>query len=204
MADTTSVPNHHAHYAGFSGLTGLAAALSMSFGRDSDAQLAARLSGLEAGDAVVDIGCGPGVAARHAARLGASVIGVDPAPVMLRVARLRSRRSPKLRYVTGSAEAVPATDGSASVVWSIACVHHWVDVDAGLREVRHVLRPGGRFVAIEKQATPGAHGLGSHGWTDARAEAFAECCREHGFLDVRVDHATNGHRSTLSVTATAP
>src|SRR4051812_41068912 len=87
MTDTTSIPNHHAHYAGFSGAAGLVAALSMSVGRDRDARLAARLSGLGPGDVVIDIGCGPGVAARHAASLGAKVIGVDPASVMLRVAR---------------------------------------------------------------------------------------------------------------------
>src|SRR6266542_222763 len=118
MIEQTSVPNHHAHHAGFSGLAGLVAALSMIVGRDGDARLAARLSGIAPGDVVVDIGCGPGVAARHAARLGASVTGVDPAPVMLRVARVLTRRSEKVRYVKGAAEALPADDGAASVMWS--------------------------------------------------------------------------------------
>ena len=45
---------------------------------------AARQSDLESGDSVVDLGCGPGVAVRYVARLGATVTGVDPAPVMLR------------------------------------------------------------------------------------------------------------------------
>src|SRR4051812_23673785 len=97
MIETPSVPNHHADHAGFSGLSGLVAALSMIGGRDGDARLAARLSGVEPGDVGVDIGCGPGVAARHAAGLGARVIGVDPAPVMLRVARLLTRRSQEVR-----------------------------------------------------------------------------------------------------------
>src|SRR5207244_5069284 len=134
----------HADHAGCSGLVGLVAALSMVVGRDRDARLAARLSSVQSGDVVVDIGCGPGVAARHAARLGAGVTGVDPAPVMLRVARLLTRRSEPVRYVEGAAEALPAADGSASVVWSLATVHHWIDLDAGLREARRVLRSGGR------------------------------------------------------------
>src|SRR4051812_20625105 len=87
-AENECVPNHHAHYAGFSGIMGLVAATSMTFGRDGDARLAVRLGELHGGGTVVDIGCGPGVAARHAARHGATVIGVDPAPVMRRVARL--------------------------------------------------------------------------------------------------------------------
>ena len=71
MNERTSVPNHHADYAGFSGLAGLVAALSMVVGRDDDARLAARLSGTAPGDVVVDVGCGPGVAARYAAGLAA-------------------------------------------------------------------------------------------------------------------------------------
>jgi 2-polyprenyl-3-methyl-5-hydroxy-6-metoxy-1,4-benzoquinol methylase len=83
----TRVPNHHAHYPGFAGLTGFLAAASMVLGRGGDARLAERLSGLGPGDTVVDVGCGPGAAVRRAARLGASTVGVDPASVMLRLAR---------------------------------------------------------------------------------------------------------------------
>ena len=166
MNETTSVPNHHADYPGFSGLSGLVAALTMAVGRD-DGPLATELSRIGTGDALIDIGCGPGVAARHAAGLGASVTGVDPAPVMLQVARLLTRRSHNVRYVEGVAEALPAADDSASVVWSIAAVHHWTDIDAGLREALRVLRRGGRLVAIERRTEPDAHGHASHGWTVA-------------------------------------
>ena len=176
----------------------------MVVGRDRDARLAARLSSVRSGDVVVDIGCGPGVAARYAARLGASVTAVDPAPVMLRVARLLTRRSASVRYVEGTAEALPAAQGSVSVAWSIATVHHWADLDAGLREASRVLRRGGRLVAIERRTRSGARGLASHGWTEAQAEAFAERCREHGFLDVRIERSTYGRRSTVSVVAAAP
>ena len=204
MSERISVPNHHADYPDFSGWAGLVAALSMVTGRKSDARLAVKLSGATSGDAVVDIGCGPGVAARHAAGLGLHVAGVDPARVMLRVARLLTWRSKNLRYVQGTAEVLPVPDGSAAAVWSIATVHHWPDLDAGLREARRVLRPGGRLVAIERSTQPGAHGHASHGWTDAQADAFADRCRDHGFADVQVERNTSGRRSTVSVSATAP
>jgi len=204
MNEPTTVPNHHADYPGFSGLAGLSAALSMVAGRDGNARLAAARSGATSGDVVVDIGCGPGAAARYAARLGARVTGVDPAPVMLRVARLLTRRSDNVRYVEGTAEALPVPDDSASAVWAIATVHHWTDLDAALREVSRVLRPGGHFVAIERRTLPGADGLASHGWTDAQADAFADRCRERGLTDVQVEQNTSGRRSTVSVTATAP
>jgi ubiquinone/menaquinone biosynthesis C-methylase UbiE len=196
-------PNHHANYPGFKGATGLVAALSMAFGRKGDAQLAVRLSGMGSGDSVVDVGCGPGVAVRYSTRLGATLTGVDPAPVMLRVARLLTRSSAKVRYITGAAEQIPLPEGSASVVWSIATVHHWSDIDAGLREVHRVLLPGGRLVAIERRAEPGARGHGSHGWTDKQAAAFADRCREHGFADTRLERAMIGRRSTVSVVASA-
>ncbi len=204
MIETPPVPNHHADYPGFSGLSGLVAALSMIRGRDGDARLATRLSGVETGDVVVDVGSGPGVAARYAAGLGARVTGVDPARIMLRAARLLTRRSQAVRYVEGVAEALPVADASAAVVWSIATVHHWADVDAGILEARRVLEPGGRLVAIERRTRPGASGLGGHGWTDAQADSFADRCREHGFVGVAVEHNTTGSRTTVSVTATAP
>ena len=128
---------------------------------------------------------------------------MDPAPIMLRVARLLTRRS-DVQYVEGAAEALPAGDDSASVAWSIASVHHWTDLDAGLREVRRVLGHGGRFVAIERQTSPGAHGHASHGWTDAQAQGFADRCHAHGFVGVRVEHSTSGRRRTVGVIASTP
>src|SRR5262249_27718056 len=145
------VPNHHANYPGFAGPAGFLAAASMAVGGKRNAHLAERLSELAASDAVADIGCGPGTAARRAARLGASVIGIDPAPMMLRLARFLTRRSTHaVRYAEGSAEALPLPDSSVSVAWSIASVHHWADVDAALEEARRVLEPGGRLLAIER------------------------------------------------------
>lgn len=198
------VPNHHAEYPAFAGLTGLAAAVSMAVGRQGDARLAEQLSGLHAGDRVVDVGCGPGVAVRRAARLAASVTGVDPAPVMLRVARILTRPSETVRYATGTAEALPVPDGSVSVLWTIASVHHWADPDAALVEARRVLSPGGRLVTIERLIRPGSRGHGSHGWTDQHAKAFADLCQRHGFVDAEIGHSRTGRRSTISVTATSP
>jgi ubiquinone/menaquinone biosynthesis C-methylase UbiE len=197
----TVTPNHHAHHHPFAGPVGLVAAVSMLFGRDDDARIAARLTHVEAGDAVLDIGCGPGVASRYAAKLGATVTGVDPASVMLRVARLMPGSS-RVRWVDGSAEALPVTDDAVTVVWALATVHHWHDIDRALDEIGRVLRAGGRLVAIEHQATPDARGLASHGWSRAQADAFADACRAHGFSDVAVAEHPGGHRPALSVAAT--
>jgi ubiquinone/menaquinone biosynthesis C-methylase UbiE len=200
-----SVPNHHAHYPGFAGPAGFLAAASMVLGGAGNARLAERLSELAAGDAVADIGCGPGTAARRAARAGATVVGIDPAPVMLRLARFLTRASAQaVRYTEGSAEALPLPDSSVSVVWSIASVHHWADLDAGLHEARRVLKPGGRLVAIERLSRPGATGLASHGWTPEQVSAFADRCSAHGFTDARVNRHGGGRRTKVSVTATAP
>jgi ubiquinone/menaquinone biosynthesis C-methylase UbiE len=201
----TSVPNHHAHYPGFAGVTGFLAAASMALGGKGDARLAERVSDLVASDTVADIGCGPGTAARYAARLVALVYGIDPAPVMLRLARLLTRRSNhSVRYVEGTAEALPLPDSSVSVAWSIASVHHWTDLEAGLQEARRVLKPGGRLVAIERLTRPGATGLASHGWTAEQASAFADRCRAHGFIDAKTDQHGGGRRTKVSVTAKAP
>ena len=205
MTTQPSVPNHHADYPGFAGPIGLLAAVTMLPAGTANARIAARLSELAAGDAVADIGCGPGTAVRHAARLGASVVGIDPAPVMLRLAQFLTRRSAHaVRYGEGSAEALPLPDSSVSVIWSIASVHHWADLDAGLDEARRVLKPGGRLVAIERLSPPKAKGLASHGWTPEQASAFADRCRAHGFTDARVNQHGAGRRAKVSVKAAAP
>ncbi|MGH3830248.1 MAG: class I SAM-dependent methyltransferase [Pseudonocardiaceae bacterium] len=196
--------NHHAGQPGFTGVTGLVAGLTMIAGRGAVARLAAELVRLSDTDRVVDVGCGPGTAVREAAHHGARVTGVDPASVMLRLARTLTRDHPAVTWAYGAAENLRQPDGSATVVWSLASVHHWKDVTAGLAEARRVLVPGGRFLAIERRVAPGATGLASHGWTDQQAESFAAQCRAAGFDDVHVEKHTPGRRAVLVVRAVAP
>jgi ubiquinone/menaquinone biosynthesis C-methylase UbiE len=174
----------------------------MIAGRGAVARLAADLTAVDASDHVVDIGCGPGVAAREAARRGATVAGVDPAPVMLRLARVLTRSGLTVTWVEGAAEAIPLRAASATVVWSIATVHHWQDLDVGLAEVRRVLGPGGRFLVMERHLAQPKGGHGGHGWTDEQAAIFVERCEQADFADLRVDrHA--GRRPMIAVQATA-
>jgi ubiquinone/menaquinone biosynthesis C-methylase UbiE len=204
-ADAPTAPNHHAGQGEFAGFTGLLVGLSMAIGRSATSRWAIQLTGAASGDRVVDIGCGPGAAVRYAARCGMEVIGVDPAPQMLRLARRLTRSSDALTYVEAGAEALPIDEASAAAAWSIASVHHWTDVGAGVREVRRVLAPGARFAALERHTIPRATGLRSHGWTDDQAAEFARLCSAQGFVDVRIDHARTGRRRrVVAVVATNP
>jgi SAM-dependent methyltransferase len=107
--------NHHANYPGFAGVTGLLAGLIMNLVGGPTARLVADLAELSAADCVIDVGCGPGTAVREAARRGARAIGVDPAPVMLRLARMLTRDQARITWIMGPAENIRRPNGSASV-----------------------------------------------------------------------------------------
>lgn len=200
-APTPSTVNHHADHPGFSGLAGSLFGLVFLLTGRASGRLAADLSRLTPHDHVVDIGCGPGTAARIAARRGARVTGVDPAESMLRVARLVTRQRAPITWATGSAERLPVADASATVVWALATVHHWRDVGAALSEVHRMLAPGGRLLAVERRSPQGATGLASHGWTEDQAESFATLCRSAGLSDVGVRGERAGRREVWVVSA---
>ena len=200
-ASSPAVANHHAAHPGFAGVTGLLAGLSMLVGRRATADLAADLTRLSNDDLVVDVGCGPGTAVREAARRGARATGVDPASVMLTLARALTHARPVVTWTEGRAEALPLPDASATIVWSLSTIHHWADVGVGLAEVQRVLASGGRFLGVERRVRPDATGHASHGWTDEQAEAFALGCTSAGFSEVRVERHRPGRRSVLAVHA---
>lgn len=204
MGGSEELPvNHHADHPGFSGATGAIVGLILLMMGRSNARLAVEITGVTDSDRVVDVGCGPGGAVREAARRGARVTGIDPAPVMLRLARTFTRTA-DVEWAEGTAESVPLPDGSATVAWSLATVHHWKDVGAGLVEAFRVLAPGGRLLAIERQSQPGATGLASHGWTHQQAETFAAQCRTAGYTGVAIDKRGTGRRSVWAVSAIRP
>lgn len=192
-----AIANHHAGHRPFSGLSGTLMGLSFAFGRGRAAGRVVDLAEVSPTDRVVDVGCGPGNAVKAAARRGATAIGVDPAPVMLRLARLFVRGS-RVEWRLGTAEALPVDDGAATVVWSVSTIHHWADIERGLAEAHRVLAPGGRFLGVERRSTPGATGHAGHGWTDEQSEAFAVACRTAGFVDVTVE-TLDGDRGQLQI-----
>ena len=150
------------------------------------ARRVANLARLTGADRVVDIGCGPGTAVRIAAARGVSATGIDPDPTMLRYARLLVSLRPRVsaRFVQGSAEALPLTDGDATVVWALSSVHHWSDRAAGLAEALRVLTPGGRLLLVERLKVPGPAGRRTHGLTEPEIVALVSDVKRAGFTDV--------------------
>ncbi|HEY7294815.1 MAG TPA: methyltransferase domain-containing protein [Dehalococcoidia bacterium] len=109
-----------------------------------------RLGALPAGATVLDIGCGAGFDAQHAARqVGprGRVIGLDMTPAMLATARSAAAEAglSQLEFREGRAESLPLADGSVDVVISNGAINLCPDKDAVYREIGRVLRPGGRL-----------------------------------------------------------
>ena len=112
------------------------------------------LADLRPGLEVVDVGCGRGEAAAHAARRGARVTALDFSAGALGLTRRTARLvgSPagrgRLALVAAGAAALPLADGSADRVLLLDVAEHlqpW-QLEAALAEVARILRPGGYVV----------------------------------------------------------
>ena len=93
---------------------------------------------------VIDIGAGTGKLTATLVRLGADVTAVEPDQDML--AELH-RELPSVRSVPGSAEQIPAPDGSADAVLAGQAMH-WFDMDRAMPEIARVLTPGGVLAGL--------------------------------------------------------
>jgi 2-polyprenyl-6-hydroxyphenyl methylase / 3-demethylubiquinone-9 3-methyltransferase len=99
-------------------------------------------------DLLVDLACGGGLMAPHAARLGYRHAGVD-----LNEAGLRVARGHGVLPVRGSVLAVPLRDGCADVVVAGEVLEHVADDVAVLAECARLLKPGGTLIVDALAAT---------------------------------------------------
>jgi SAM-dependent methyltransferase len=96
------------------------------------------------GQRVLDVGCGTGVVALVAARLGARVSGLDLTPELLVRARENAAiAGVEIEWQEGDAEALPYADGSFDTVVSQFGHMFAPRPDVVMREMLRVLRPGG-------------------------------------------------------------
>ena len=133
------------------------------------------------GDRLLDVACGPGLAAAAAIRRGAVATGIDFSSAMVEVAH---RLCPVAAFHVADAMALPFSDGQFDVVVSNFGLNHTPDPDRALAEMVRVLRPGGRMAFSV--------------WDDAaRSEGqrlLQTAIEERGTTDVALPSAPSAHR----------
>jgi len=102
---------------------------------------------------VLDVGCGTGTwaATLRGSALPARVIGLDYSPEMCRRAHVKARQVhvDGLSFVNGDSEHLPFAAGSFDLITCSHSFHHYPHQAAVVRDMRRVLRPGGRLILVD-------------------------------------------------------
>ena len=105
-----------------------------------DVALGRPLEGLS----VLDIGCGGGLLCEPLTRLGANVVGIDPAPTNIEVSRLHAAESGlAITYRQTTVEDVVASGERFDIVLAMEVVEHVADVPAFVAACCSAVKPGG-------------------------------------------------------------
>jgi demethylmenaquinone methyltransferase/2-methoxy-6-polyprenyl-1,4-benzoquinol methylase len=105
------------------------------------------------GDRVLDACCGTGDLALADREAGGDVVGVDFSEAMLERAR---RKAPQLEWLRADATDLPFEDGRFDAVTVGFGIRNLPDLEAGLRELARVTRPGGKLGCLEITRPQGA------------------------------------------------
>ncbi|MBL8010505.1 MAG: bifunctional demethylmenaquinone methyltransferase/2-methoxy-6-polyprenyl-1,4-benzoquinol methylase UbiE [Flavobacteriales bacterium] len=110
---------------------------------------------------LLDLATGTADLALLCARHARSVVGADISEGMLSHGRTkvaRARLSDRVELVRAASESLPFPDGRFDAVTVAFGVRNFDDLDRGLREMRRVLRPGGRVLVLEFSKARGLMG----------------------------------------------
>lgn len=125
----------------------------------------------QAGERILDLGCGDGALTEKLVAAGCAVVGVDGSAAQVEAARARGLDA---RVMDGERLAF---DGEFDAVFSNAAMHWMKRPDAVIAGVRRALKPRGRFVAE----------MGGHGCVAAIRLALHEALRRRGVEPMSVD-----------------
>jgi ubiquinone/menaquinone biosynthesis C-methylase UbiE len=167
----------------------------ITFGRDKAIREQLReLAAPAPGENVLDVGCGTGMLAIPIKpRVGAGEVhGIDASPEMIQVAQQKSAKDgPAVEFRVALIEAIPFPDATFDLVTSSLMLHHLPDdlKAKGFLEIRRVLKPGGRFMAVDFAAhnhSPLGHLLSTFGHSrgESRVDTLTPMLKDAGFGDV--------------------
>jgi 2-polyprenyl-6-hydroxyphenyl methylase/3-demethylubiquinone-9 3-methyltransferase len=118
------------------------------FGRDSK-----RLDALK-GLRILDIGCGGGILSEPLARIGADVVGADPAATNIEAARLHAADGGlAIDYRATTAEALAEAGERFDIVLAMEVVEHVADVNLFVKLTGAMVKPGGMMIAATLNRT---------------------------------------------------
>ena len=103
---------------------------------------------------LLDVGCGGGLLSEPLSRLGAEVVGLDPAPTSIEIARAHAAATgAKVSYRAGTVEDLAKEGKRFDVVLAMEVVEHVADVPAFVAAAASLLKPGGLFAAATLNRT---------------------------------------------------
>lgn len=100
----------------------------------------------------LDVGTGAGALALALAPLVREVVGLDPVPELLELAR--ERALPNTAFVQGDGTALPFAEGDFDLAGTHRTLHHVARPDLVVAELARVTRPGGHLLVVDQLAPP--------------------------------------------------
>jgi len=136
----------------------------------------------------LDVGTGAGALALALAPLVREVVGLDPVPELLELARERSL--PNTEFVEGDGTALPFADGAFDLTGTHRTLHHVAGADRIVAELARVTRPGGRVLVVDQLAPDDpAEAAALHAFETARDPSHARLLTD---AELRGLFAANG------------
>ncbi len=109
----------------------------------------AKWARVKPGERALDLCCGTGDIAWKIRRAGATVVGIDFSREMLDSAKANLGDGPGLSWTCGDALRLPFSDGSFDLITVGYGLRNLANLERGLAEVRRVLKPAGRLLALD-------------------------------------------------------